>query len=177
MAVSGLGRFAAWVLGLSAALPLGPAHAQNLDAGKPPSQIFSEVCANCHRSPREVRGNASTSFLREHYTTGGEMASAMAAYLSGAGGAAAAPQPKRQPAAPAATATRDPAAPTTRDNAPADASHDARRPQQPEPKGQPAAATAATNRGGHPGPNTTEAKLPNATPPAPTRPLLEDFEE
>lgn len=168
--MSRLGRCAAWVLALSAAIPLALAHAQNLDAGKPPSQIFSEVCANCHRSTREVRGNATASFLREHYTTGGEMASAMAAYLTGAGGAGAAP-PKRQPA-PAATATREPPAPTTRDSQPADAGHDARRPQQPEPKGQPAAATR-----GHPAPNTTEAKLPNATPPAPARPLLEEFEE
>ena len=34
--------------------PVDAADAQNLDAGKPASQIFAEVCANCHKSPREV---------------------------------------------------------------------------------------------------------------------------
>src|SRR5579863_3703724 len=38
-----------WTLGLSAGLA-GPVAAQNLDAGKPPSQIFAEACAGCHRS-------------------------------------------------------------------------------------------------------------------------------
>jgi len=66
-----------WVGALAA-----PAAGQNLDAGKPPAQIFSEVCANCHRSARDFRSGASSSFLREHYMTSSDMASTMATYLS-----------------------------------------------------------------------------------------------
>src|SRR5579871_2583839 len=116
-----------WTVGVLVALA-SPAWAQNLDAGKPPSQIFSEVCANCHRSARELRGGASVSFLREHYTTGSDMASTMASYLaSGAAGGAAAgsqPQPKRQPA-PVATATPTRDTPST-----SDAARDQHHPQQ-----------------------------------------------
>src|ERR1700726_817992 len=52
--------------------------AQDLDVGKSPAQIFAEACAACHRSPRQLRNNASAAFLREHYTTGSRMAAAMA---------------------------------------------------------------------------------------------------
>jgi len=110
--VSQVRRFSPWVLGVLAAAPLASAFGQNLDAGKPASQIFAEACANCHRSPRQLRSNAGASFLREHHTTGSGMASNLAAYLSSAGSdprAAGAPQPKRPPnpgaAAPAATTT------------------------------------------------------------------------
>src|SRR5258707_14196430 len=49
-------RFSLWaLLGLSAAAPLAPACGQNLDAGKPASQIFAEVCADFHRSPPEFK--------------------------------------------------------------------------------------------------------------------------
>src|SRR6516165_4169232 len=117
-------------IGLLALLaPFAAAEAQNLDAGKSAAQIFAEACSGCHRSPREVRGNASASFLREHYTTGGDMASTMAAYLAGSGADPRGPgaaQPKQKSATPA-TATRDP--PET-----------VRRPQQPEPKAAPATA-------------------------------------
>ncbi|HEY6256910.1 MAG TPA: hypothetical protein VIY51_14070 [Xanthobacteraceae bacterium] len=158
-----------WVLAIVAAAP-DPAPAQNLDAGKPASQIFSEVCANCHRSPREVRNNASASFLREHYTTGGEMASTMAAYLAGVGGDSRGPggaQPKQKSApAPAAAAA---ATTTSRDTSPPDAP---RRPQQADPKAVPPPAAPARVR---PGAGATEAKLPSTNPP--TRPVLEDFEE
>jgi hypothetical protein len=154
-----------------------PAGAQNLDAGKSAAQLFTEACSGCHRSPREVRGNSSASFLREHYTTGSEMAATMASYLAGFGGEPRGPgaaQPK-QKSAPAA-ASRE--APET-----------ARRPQQGEPKAEPKtepkaasgaasreAAPATANRG-RAGAGASEAKLPSPTPPAPTRPVLEDFEE
>ena len=157
-------------IGLLALLaPFAAADAQNLDAGKSAAQIFAEACSGCHRSPREVRGNASASFLREHYTTGGDMASTMAAYLAGSGGDPRGPgaaQPKQKSATPA-TATRDP--PET-----------VRRPQQPEPKAAPATAPGAANRtrtSTSTSTGTSEAKLPNPTPPAPARPVLEDFEE
>ncbi len=52
---------------------------ENLDAGKSPSQIFSNTCSACHKSPRGLLKNVSASslpgFLRQHYTTGTDMAS------------------------------------------------------------------------------------------------------
>jgi hypothetical protein len=172
--VSRVRVFLPWVLGILAAGPLAPAFGQNLDAGKPASQIFAEVCATCHRSPRELKANPGTSFLREHYTTGSEMASIMSAYLSASGsdprGAA---QPKRPPSAtpsaPAGTTTT-----TTREAPAADPSRDPRRAQQtPDPKALPAPTRgrpASVRAEG-----TAEAKPPG--PPAPTRPVLEEFEE
>jgi hypothetical protein len=186
--VSRLRRFSFWLVALAAAAPLAPAGAQNLDAGKSASQIFSEVCANCHRSPRELKSSGDASFLREHYTTGSEMASTMAAYLAGAGGSdsrapGAGPQPKRPPnptggPAASATAPNTPPATTTSREAPApDTARDSRRVQQtPEPKtsagpsgsskGRPARAEAPA-----------EAKPLASAPPVPPRPALEEFEE
>jgi len=173
MSVSRVRLFLPWVLGILAAAPLAPASGKNLDAGKPASQIFAEVCANCHRSPRELRANPGTSFLREHYTTGSDMASNMSAYLSSAGAGAA--QPKRPPN-PAAAAS--PAgAPTTRDAPAADSSRDPRRAQQTaDPKAAPVSpaltrARPATARAE----NTAETKP--SPPPVPARPVLEEFEE
>ena len=56
-------------------LTAGAARAvENLDAGKSPSQIFSNTCSACHKSPRGLLKNTSPSslpgFLRQHYTTG-----------------------------------------------------------------------------------------------------------
>jgi hypothetical protein len=175
--VSRVRRFSPWVLGLLAATPLVPAAGQNLDAGKPASQIFAEVCANCHRSPREFRSNPGTSFLREHYTTGSDMASTMSAYLS-AGVDPRGPQAKRPPAA-----AGIPTSPAITREAPAadPSSREPRRAQQPaDPKalpvppgatrGRPASARADAK------PETvTETKPP--APPAAARPVLEEFEE
>jgi hypothetical protein len=59
--------------------------AQNLDAGKTPQQIFSSTCTACHSSPRgllkSVGAGQLPGFLRQHYTTGSEMAGTLAAYL------------------------------------------------------------------------------------------------
>jgi hypothetical protein len=168
--VSQVRRFSPWVLGMLAAAPLASAFGQNLDAGKPASQIFAEVCANCHRSPRQLRSNAGASFLREHYTTGSGMASNMAAYLSSAGSAARAAgarQPKRPPnpvAAPAPAATT-----TARDTPATDISRDPpRRVQQARPGSTRAEATAEAEP-----PASSQAP----TPPVPARPALEEFEE
>jgi hypothetical protein len=176
--VSRVRPFSPWILGILAAAPLAPAFGQNLDAGKPASQIFAEVCANCHRSPRELKSNPGTSFLREHYTTGSDMASIMAAYLSSAGGDPRAAAPKRQPnpANPAGTGT-------TREAPAADPSRDPRRAQQtadpkalpvpPGTRGRPASARAdATKPEG-----TAETKPPGSPPSPPARPALEEFEE
>lgn len=77
---------------------LSDARAQNnLDAGKPPSRLFSDTCAVCHKSPRgllkSVSGSALPGFLRQHYTTGPDMASALAGYLMSSGAAERVPDP------------------------------------------------------------------------------------
>jgi hypothetical protein len=172
-------QLAGMVLGLLVAAPLAPAVGQNLDAGKSASQIFAEVCANCHRSTRELRNNPGASFLREHYTTSSDMASTMAAYLSGVGGdpRAGAPQPKRQPNPPAAGA---PAGGTTaaRDAPATDTARDPRRAPQTDPKPDAKADARTPPPSGvtraRPAQSTAEVK-PAAAPPA--RPVLEEFEE
>lgn len=61
------------------------AQAQNLEAGKSPSQLFAGACNACHKSPRGLLKSVSPAslpdFLKEHYTTSGEMASQLATYL------------------------------------------------------------------------------------------------
>ncbi len=86
-----LGRALVWatvMLGLTVAVPAG---AQNLEAGKAPSQIFSGTCALCHKSPRgllkSVPPGSLSGFLRQHYTTSTDMAAAMSAYVLSNGAA------------------------------------------------------------------------------------------
>jgi hypothetical protein len=73
------------------AAPCAWAQAQNLEAGKSPSQLFAGTCNACHRSPRGLLRTVSPGslpgFLREHYTTSGDMASQLSAFLisNGAG--------------------------------------------------------------------------------------------
>ncbi|MEA2865642.1 MAG: hypothetical protein QOE39_357 [Bradyrhizobium sp.] len=59
--------------------------AQNLEAGKSPSQIFAGTCTACHKSPRgllrTVPAGSLPGFLREHYTTSSNMASLLSAFL------------------------------------------------------------------------------------------------
>jgi hypothetical protein len=61
------------------------AQAQNLEAGKSASQLFAGGCNACHKSPRgllkTVAPGSLAGFLREHYTTSGDMASQLATYL------------------------------------------------------------------------------------------------
>jgi len=68
--------------------PVGPAawaQAQNLEAGKSPSQLFAGTCNACHRSPRGLLKTVSAAslpgFLKEHYTTSSDMASQLSSYL------------------------------------------------------------------------------------------------
>ena len=74
---------------------------ENLDAGKSPSQIFSSTCSACHKSPRGLLKNVSASslpgFLRQHYTTGTDMASVLSSYLISNGAADPRYQSKDQP--------------------------------------------------------------------------------
>jgi hypothetical protein len=61
------------------------AQAQNLEAGKSPSQIFAGTCSACHRSPRgllkAVPAGSLPGYLRQHYTTSSDMASLLSAFL------------------------------------------------------------------------------------------------
>ena len=69
----------------------GVVRAENLDAGRSPSQIFSSTCSACHKSPRGLLKNVPASslpgFLRQHYTTGTDMASVLSSYLISNGAA------------------------------------------------------------------------------------------
>ncbi|WP_375415620.1 hypothetical protein [uncultured Bradyrhizobium sp.] len=62
-----------------------PVRAQNLEAGKSPSQIFSGTCTACHKGARgllkTVAPGSLPGYLRQHYTTSSEMASVLSAYL------------------------------------------------------------------------------------------------
>jgi hypothetical protein len=62
-----------------------PVQAQNLEAGKSPSQIFAGTCTACHKSARgllkTVPAGSLTGFLRQHYTTSPEMAGLLSAFL------------------------------------------------------------------------------------------------
>jgi hypothetical protein len=85
------------VLASAAVAPL--AHAQvNIDQGKSPAEIFSNDCATCHKSTRGLAAGKNSlmlsGFLREHYTASRDEASALAAYVLGAGGSEAPPKQK-----------------------------------------------------------------------------------
>ena len=67
------------------------AQAENLDAGKSPSQLFAGTCSECHKSARgllrKVPAASLPGFLRQHYTTSGGMAAVLSAYLISNGAA------------------------------------------------------------------------------------------
>src|SRR5258705_3223528 len=78
-----------------------PVQAQNLEAGKSPSQIFAGTCNACHKSPRGLLKNVPASslpgFLRQHYTTSSDMASLLASFLISNGATDTRYQAKDQP--------------------------------------------------------------------------------
>lgn len=96
--VIGIGLAMALVLAL---VMVPGARAQtNIDRGKPPSELFANYCAVCHKTTRGLatgRNSLTLSlFLREHYATSREQAAALAAYVISAGGNAPAPtKPER----------------------------------------------------------------------------------
>jgi hypothetical protein len=79
----GLATVTLLISGLAAERAL--AQAQNLEAGKSPSQIFAGTCNVCHKSPRgllkTVAPGSLPGFLRQHYTTSSDMAGVLASYL------------------------------------------------------------------------------------------------
>ena len=72
-------------LGVIAVLTGTAANAQNLDHGKSAAKLFSDSCAPCHRSARGLaKGRFNFTlylFLKEHYASGPDSASALASYL------------------------------------------------------------------------------------------------
>src|SRR5258705_4632825 len=74
---------------------------ENLDAGKSPSQIFSNTCNTCHKSPpgllKSVSASSLPGFLRQHYTTATDMASVLSSYLTSNGADGDRYQSKAQP--------------------------------------------------------------------------------
>jgi hypothetical protein len=78
-------------------LAAASAQAENLDAGKSPSQIFAGTCSECHKSSRgllrKVPAGSLPGFLRQHYTTSGQMAAVLSAYLIANGAADRRPLP------------------------------------------------------------------------------------
>lgn len=172
--MSGFWRMAPWMLGFAAILLAGPAAAQgNLDAGKTPAQIFSDTCASCHRSPAQVR-RASASFLRSHYTTGREEASAMARYLANVPNEPRPAAAQKKGASPKETpgeAAARRAEPKEQAKGPAGSSK-GRRADTAEAKSTASASAAATPEAKPP-----EAPAESAPPPPPPAPALEPFEE
>jgi hypothetical protein len=75
-----LAAVALWIGGVAT-----PAAAQNLEAGKTPSQLFAATCSLCHKSTRglvkTVAPGSLPAFLRQHYTTSQDMATALSAYV------------------------------------------------------------------------------------------------
>jgi hypothetical protein len=126
-------------MALSAASASAQAQA-NLDAGKSPAQIFSNTCNACHRSAREIK-RTSPAFLREHYTTGVQEATAMAAYLASVGSDPRAVQQRRPPVMGAGQA---PAAETATSRPPAEVPQ---APDQPRSEAQTASQTPAAPGG------------------------------
>jgi hypothetical protein len=70
------------LIGGFAAIPL---QAENLEAGKSPSQIFAGTCSACHKGTRGLLRTVSPGslpgFLRQHYTTSSDMAGVLSAYV------------------------------------------------------------------------------------------------
>lgn len=130
-------RIAPWLIGILAVAAGEPAIAQgNLDAGKTPAQIFATTCSACHRRPQDLK-RASASFMRSHYTTGSDEASAMANYLAGVASDPRAEQgkkaaPRTPPAEVPAQARRTPGEPKASE--PKGSEHRLLEPKGPEPK-------------------------------------------
>src|SRR5262249_46001857 len=105
------GRVAPFLLAMIVVLDAGPAHSQDLDAGKSGQRLFASNCSSCHRTPRGLARRTNRIslfyFLREHYTASQASANELTAYLMAIGGEA--PRTKRKSTPPQPTANRSPA--------------------------------------------------------------------
>jgi hypothetical protein len=162
-------QLAPWLIGVVSACAL-PAQAQNINAGKTPAQIFADTCASCHRSARELR-RTSTSFLRSHYTTGSDEASAMASYLAGVGSDPRAAQQKRVPGTTGTTVPSvDAARPPT--NRPSPGEQAKSTPGQPASKAGRRVPPASVEAAAAAAPTAPEEKPPEPVAAAPATPVL-----
>lgn len=119
----------------------------DLNEGKSAAELFNVGCAVCHQKPQGLAkgrdGRALAGFLRQHYTTGTEQASALAGFLTSGGNDRGVATPVR------ATPTEEPApdrraAPAA---APASAPPNAqRRPARPGDIAVPEGTSAQRNR-------------------------------
>lgn len=95
-------------LGLLSLIPVAQAQTTNIDKGKTTAEMFTADCAVCHKSVKGLANGQNSltlaGYLKDHYTTSREQASALAAYVLGSGGGAA-EKPDR-----ARTATQEPKA-------------------------------------------------------------------
>jgi hypothetical protein len=133
-------RRVAPAIGLFVGLVPALAHAQtSIDQGKTPAEIFAIDCATCHKSPRGLAHGKSSSelasFLAEHYTSSKDQASALAAYVMGAGGGDAAPTQAHGPKTPP-----DHTRTSVEEAKPSPSTH----PAKPTPTGKPEDVPAAT---------------------------------
>jgi hypothetical protein len=158
------GRRLALTIVMTAAFSAGAAHAQNINEGRTPAQMFGAVCATCHASPRRLgrqMGAASLAgYLRQHYTTSREQAAALAGYLASFQPAAAQPPSGRRPAAEEGRAVQPPtpASPAARRRTPADQQREQR---FEEHTAVPAPATARP-------PRAPDTRPPRTRPPSDT---------
>src|ERR1700709_246553 len=78
-----------------------PAQAQNLEAGKSPSQIFAGTCTACHKSPRgllkTVPASSLPGFLRPPDRNSSDMAAVVSWFLVSNGATDTRYQAKDQP--------------------------------------------------------------------------------
>jgi hypothetical protein len=161
---------------IALALGLAPAiaHAQtNIDQGKSPGEIFANVCASCHKGARGLaKGRGSSelaSFLVEHYTASRDQASAMAAYVMGAGGgepaqARTAPKPAAagKPDEPPKTAAHPgtPGKPATKPEEPGQSTAKLKPEEEKKPLSGPPLPGTPRNRPGAPQPAAASAEPP-----------------
>jgi hypothetical protein len=138
-----------------------PVRAQNLDAGKSPSQIFSGTCTACHKAPRgllkTVPAGSLPGFLRQHYTTSSEMAAQLSGFLIANGATdtrGAKPTPQARDAKPAAPEQLDRFGRPVRPAAAPEAARPEGEPQQaaiaPGPDGRKSAAKQKLSKRGKP---------------------------
>jgi hypothetical protein len=155
-----------------------PVQAENLEAGKSPSQIFAGTCSACHKGMRgllkTVAPGSLPGFLRQHYTTSSEMAAMLSAYVLSNGATDTRPgggltkqgkDAKSEPKPAVATEQAEPR--PGRRPRPGDAGKpdaDGLAAQQGEPRGEP---------GAHPGRNAKRLARPGADTPEAAKPAGE----
>jgi hypothetical protein len=159
-----------------------PVRAENLEAGKSPSQIFAGTCSACHKGTRglirTVAPGSLPGFLRQHYTTSPDMAGLLSTYLLSNGAtdtrmggglikqgkdAKSEPRPAAGPeqAEPRLGHRQRPAAPPQEAARPDTDGLTARGEPKGEPKGEPAAHPGRNARRlARPGPDTPETDKP-----------------